>query len=229
MSEEDDRLCRITYTSPESVMFLDIEASGFKHNDYVTCIGWAFRRKYHYWLPGLETTEFMKAFHQAKLLVTFNGRSSDLKHLDRMFCTRTFSAKDNLDLMILCKRWGLRGGQKDIEKATGFERHHALNGLNGRFAVERWEAFINGDNNSARLLIAYNFYDVLGLTYILDWFIHESLGKCGHFYSGIKSEQREAAIPSSTVCEKVRAYIMGKRRKKQRTGTRSRKRAVRKG
>ena len=203
-------------------MFLDIEASGLKHNDYVTCIGWAFRKKYHYWLPGLERTEFMEAFHQAKLLVTFNGGSFDLKHLDRMFCTQTFSAKDNLDLMTLCKRLGLSGGQKKIEKAIDFERPPTLNGLNGRFAVDCWDTFIKGDNNSARLLVAYNFYDVLGLTYILDWFIHESLGRCGHFYCGIKSEQREAAIPSSSVCEKVRAHITRKRRKKQRTGTSSR-------
>lgn len=144
----------------------------------------------------------MEAFHQAKLLVTFNGGSFDLKHLDRMFCTQTFSAKDNLDLMTLCKRLGLSGGQKKIEKAIGFERPPTLNGLNGRFAVDCWDTFIKGDNNSARLLVAYNFYDVLGLTYILDWFIHESLGRCGHFYCGIKSEQREAAIPSSICLRK---------------------------
>ena len=214
MNEEDKKLCQSAYTSPENVMFLDIEASGFKYNDYVTCIGWVFRGKYHYWLPGLKRTEFLKAFHQAKLLVTFNGRSFDLKYLDSMFHTQTFSEKDNLDLMPMCKRLGLRGGQKSIEKATGFERHPAFDGLNGRFAVERWEAFINGDNNSARLLIAYNFYDVLGLTYILDWCIHEVSGKSGYFYCGVKAEQREAALPSSSECEKVRGYIMSKHRKK---------------
>ena len=214
MNEEDEEYCRIAYSFPAQVMFLDIETTGFKYDDYITCIGWIYRNKYHYWLQGLKHSSFINTFRQAKLLVTFNGRSFDCKFLNKAFHTEIFTAKAHLDLMWMCKRLGFGGGQKNIEDIAGFTRHPALEGMNGRFAVDSWEAFMNGENNSLKLLIAYNFYDVLGMTHILDWCAHKAFGIRKHFCYDDEKLMKNIVLPTSNECDKVRVHVLKKHGKK---------------
>ena len=213
MNEDDENYCRIAYSFPKQVIFLDIETTGFKYYDYITCIGWIYGGKYHYWLQGLNQRKFINTFKQAKLLVTFNGRSFDCKFLNKAFHTKIFTAKAHLDLMWMCKRLGFREGQKNIEDIAGFKRHPALDGLNGRFAAESWDAFMNGENSRLKLLIAYNFYDVLGMTHILDWCAHKVSDSQKYFRYDDEKLMRKIVLPTSDECEKIRVYVQRKHSK----------------
>lgn len=99
--------------------------------------------------------------------------------------------KPNLDLMHLCKRFGLIHGQKSIEKELQFKRPDNIGECNGKEAIALWYKFVFGDDIALNALIEYNFYDILGMAYILDKVFFEHIwgkqipkyGKPKRFYS----------------------------------------------
>jgi len=207
---------RIAYSFPEDVLFLDIETTGLSRvYHYVTLIGWMVNGKYGYWLQGTDPKEFLDAFRSAKLIVTFNGKKFDCKFLDHAFQMDCFSQKPNLDLMHFCHRFGLKDGQKLIEKETGFTRPEALTETDGKEAIALWYRFLFGQNEALEALITYNFYDILGMTYILDWvFFHEIYGKeflrAGrpqHFYSERIKLKKKICSPNAKTVNKIHEYV----------------------
>ncbi len=160
---------RIAYSIPEYVMFLDIETTGlspFYH--YVTLIGWMLNGKYGCWIAGTDPTDFFDAYRNAKMLVTFNGVKFDCKFLHTLFPNLNIEEKLNLDLMHFCRKYGLKKGQKNIEQALGFHRPNSVIDCAGKEAIALWYKFIFGDDEALQLLIEYNFYDISGMSFILD-------------------------------------------------------------
>ncbi|MCI8419096.1 MAG: DUF429 domain-containing protein [Oscillospiraceae bacterium] len=207
---------RIAYSFPRGVMFLDIETTGLSTvYHYVTCVGWMLDGKYGCWVQGTDPRPFLDAFRSAKMIVTFNGARFDCKFLDQAFGTGEFSRKANLDLMFLCRRFGLTGGQKEIERAVGFSRPESLREIDGKEAVALWYSFLFGKRSSLGRLIRYNFYDVWGMAYILDWVFFEKIyghefpraGEPRSFFSRDPAPDCSGALPPASACADIRAFV----------------------
>lgn len=207
---------RIAYSFPRDVMFLDIETTGLSTvYHYVTCIGWILNGEYGYWLQGMDSEHFRSAFRSAKMIVTFNGTMFDCKFLDYVFLTDEFSKKANLDLMFLCRRFGLTGGQKEIERYIGFSRPQSLKGTDGKEAIALWYAFLFGKQSALKRLIEYNFYDILGMVYILDrvffgkiyGYEFPKLGGPRPFLDMTVSKKFSACLPSASACAEIRGFV----------------------
>lgn len=160
---------RIAYSVPEYILFLDIETTGLSSvYHYITMVGWMMNGKYGCWIAGTDPTEMKEVCHKAKMIVTFNGARFDVKFLNNAFPDLNIEDKPNLDLMHFCKRFGFVHGQKKIEKELQFNRPKDVQDCNGKEAIALWYKFIFGEDNALDLLIEYNFYDISGMTYILD-------------------------------------------------------------
>lgn len=160
---------RIAYSIPEDVLFLDIETTGLSPiYHYITMVGWMMNGKYGCWIAGTDQAELQQVCQAAKIIVTFNGARFDVKFLDTFFPDLKIGEKTNLDLMHLCKRFGLVHGQKNIEKELQFNRPKEVQNCDGKEAIALWYKFIFGDDEALNSLIEYNFYDISGMAYILD-------------------------------------------------------------
>lgn len=207
---------RIAYSFPKQTMFLDIETTGLSTNyHYITYVGWLLDGTYGYWVQGTDPEPFLNAFRSAKIIVTFNGTMFDCKFLDHQFATNEFSKKANLDLMYLCRRFGLTGGQKEIEHHVGFTRPKSLTEVDGKEAIALWYSFLFGKRSALKRLIQYNFYDVVGMAYILDCVFFEQvygyefprLGSPELFFPKSLSLNDSTPLPSPAVCENIREYV----------------------
>lgn len=207
---------RIAYSFPEDVMFLDIETTGLSTvYHYVTMVGWIMNGKYDCWIQGTDPAAFLAAFERAKMIVTFNGIRFDCKFLNHAFQTESFGQKPNLDLMYLCRRFSLTGGQKEIESSVGFTRPESVGETNGKEAIALWYAFLFGDQTALERLITYNFYDVLGMMYVLDNVFFQCIygkeypkvGRPRPFYNRRIRMNRKRCFPSARECAAIRSFV----------------------
>lgn len=97
-------------------------------------------------------------------VVTFNGLCFDLPVLQKSLGLDIRGGWQVLDLRFACKKLGLTGGQKAIERRTGFRR--TLGDVDGREALRLWSRAQRGDGTALRTLLAYNREDVLGLRHL---------------------------------------------------------------
>lgn len=212
---ESKEYYRVAYSFPQDVMFLDIETTGLSRvYHYITCIGWIIDGQYNCWIQGTEPEPFLKAFRKAKLIVTFNGTMFDCKFLDHCFGTEDFSQKPHLDLRYFCKRFGLSGGQKKIEQLIGFVRPDSLKETDGKEAIALWYSFLFGEQKALKKLIEYNYYDLCGMTHLLDEVFFQSIygpifpkrGKPRRFEQNIKGNLLQC-VPSAETCKHIREEI----------------------
>jgi len=102
------------------------------------------------------------------LLVTFNGASFDLPCLRAHFPKISFD-HPHMDLCVLGRQLGLRGGLKAVERMIGIERPSALQGMDGWDAVRLWNRWRQSRDATAReLLLAYNEADCKNLHPLAD-------------------------------------------------------------
>ena len=100
-----------------------------------------------------------RALADTALLVTFNGAQFDVPFLESALGVGFDGS--HLDLRYPCKRLGLAGGLKAIERSVGLERDRP--DLSGRDAVRLWHAHERGDDGALETLLAYNLEDVVHL------------------------------------------------------------------
>lgn len=206
-------LYRIAYSIPDDIVFLDIETTGLSHvYHYITMIGWIKNGKYDYWLIGTNPNRFLKVIGSAKMIITFNGQRFDLKFIDSLFPELNIREKPHLDLCPFCRRYGLTGGQKNIENIIGYTRPDQIDGCDGKEAVILWYKFLFGEDDALDSLILYNCYDVCGMMYILDYIFFNQIfgklipkiGKPKHFFKKYCSPK---TYTSETVNKRIRRKI----------------------
>ncbi len=168
---------RLALSFPEKVMFVDIETTGLSlYYDSITLIGWSIGKEYGIYIQGQDSSTFLSKLKEAQIIVTFNGTMFDLKFIKKAF-TNASIPQTHIDLRFFCKRMGLSGGQKSIEKELGFLRNENLNEMDGETAPILWYKYKNGSQNALKTLIEYNHADVEGMKFLFDECIKRQLKK----------------------------------------------------
>ncbi len=159
---------RITQTFFSSTAFLDIETTGLSHYyDEITVVGVSIGDEYCAWIKGTNDAELLKFLKRAKCLVTFNGKIFDLRFLKKNWPNLVLP-EAHVDLRFFCKRAGLKGGRKAIERELGVSREADVEGMSGERAPTLWHEYRMGDLTALKTLISYNHADVEGMKDILD-------------------------------------------------------------
>lgn len=158
----------LCHLAPEKVLFLDIETTGLSHHyDEITVIGWSFGGRSSTIIKGQRPDRLIKDARDAAVLVTFNGIRFDERFLRREY-PDVISPKYHIDLMYLCRRVGLVGGQKKIERNLGIEVRDDISDLDGAEAVILWHRYLRGDTSALKTLVRYNRADIAAMGAILD-------------------------------------------------------------
>lgn len=153
---------------PERILFLDIETTGLSHfYDEITVIGWAYGGRSGTFVKGQNPHVFLEIAKEAVAMVTFNGIRFDQRFLKQEFPTISLPGV-HIDLMYLCRRVGLTGGQKAIETELGINFRDDLKGVDGFAAVLLWHRYLRGDLKALRRLIAYNRADIAAMGSLFD-------------------------------------------------------------
>ena len=153
---------------PERVLFLDIETTGLSHfYDEITIVGWTFGGTAKTLVKGQDPRPLVRDAARAKVLVTFNGIRFDTKFIAKEL-PEVALPDTHIDLMYLCRRVGLKGGQKAIEKELDVRVRHGLADVDGAAAVVLWHRYLRGDTAALHKLIRYNRADIAAMGAILD-------------------------------------------------------------
>jgi uncharacterized protein YprB with RNaseH-like and TPR domain len=146
--------------------FLDIETDGRSAYSNVTVVGihrMDGRGRTLVRGQDLNAASVKEALEGVKLLVTFNGSSFDLPILEYHF-PLTLPRVPHFDLLHGCRRVGLRGGLKTVEKQMGIARAREVEYMTGEEAVYLWRAWErSGRENALRMLKRYNEEDTVNL------------------------------------------------------------------
>ncbi len=151
----------------EDACFLDIETTGLDATRHEVTTVSVHR--------GGETTTFVRdrdltatrlqaELEKASLLVTFNGKRFDVPFLET--CYDLDVALPHVDLVYPCRKIGLEGGLKRIERDVGIDRDRP--DLSGRDAVRLWHEYERGDDGALETLVEYNRADTANLETLMD-------------------------------------------------------------
>jgi uncharacterized protein YprB with RNaseH-like and TPR domain len=143
--------------------FLDIETTGLGHSAYTTICGVLDNAGFRAYARGDEMDLLPEYLEQFKLVVTFNGKSFDVPFLRRELGAGVLRRAAHMDLMLVLRRLGLKGGLKLIERSLGVGRPSSLSTLDGRDAITLWSMSQEGEPEALDTLIRYNAEDVLVL------------------------------------------------------------------
>lgn len=162
--------------------YLDIETDSFGR---ITVVGLYGRERMTSFVRGesLDACRLAETLRQYDLLVTFSGTTFDLPMLLRQYPDLPLDHA-HMDLCLLGRRLGYRGGLKAIERQVGIRRPIDIQGMNGDDAVRCWNRWRHSrDEEARRVLLRYNEADCANLA---------SLASA--FYGGMVQSTR----PSST-------------------------------
>ncbi|ELY53145.1 ribonuclease H-like domain-containing protein [Natronococcus jeotgali] len=161
----------------EETAFLDIETTGLDAatND-VTTVSVHRGGETETLVRGRDLTarRLREELAQSSLLVTFNGKRFDVPFLET--CYDLDVTTPHVDLMYPCKKVGLDGGLKAIERELGIGRE--MPDLSGRDAVRLWREYERGDDAALERLVEYNRADTENMKPLLELVadrLHESV------------------------------------------------------
>jgi predicted nuclease with RNAse H fold/dephospho-CoA kinase/DNA polymerase III epsilon subunit-like protein len=158
-------LCR---RHPDRILFLDIETTGLSHHyDEITVVGWSIGGRASTMVKGDSHELLRKDAQGALALVTFNGIRFDERFLRQEFPDVLLPC-NHIDLMYLCRRVGLTGGQKAIEKQLGLSLRNDIAEVDGFAAVLLWHRYLRGDTSALNTLVRYNRADIAAMGAIFD-------------------------------------------------------------
>jgi uncharacterized protein len=151
----------------DEAVFFDIETDAAV-NGRPTVVSLFDKRGLHVFVQGRNMGALPDALRQARLWVTFNGRCFDVPVLRRHFDDLPEPVV-HLDLRLLCRRVGLRGGLKAVEQTVGIARPPHLRGVGGLDAAFLWRAWVSREEVEAlQFLVEYNLYDAFQLRSVAD-------------------------------------------------------------
>jgi len=151
----------------EDACFFDIETTGLDQDrNEVTTVSFHRDGETTTLVRGDDlTAENVRAqFDPAELLVTFNGKRFDVPFLESSFGLDVDTP--HLDLMYTCRKLGLSGGLKPIEREIGIGRDRP--DISGRDAVRLWREHESGADGSLETLVSYNREDAVNLRALAD-------------------------------------------------------------
>ncbi|WP_214470878.1 ribonuclease H-like domain-containing protein [Mesorhizobium sp. dw_380] len=153
---------------PERVLFLDIETTGLSHHyDEITVIGWSVGGRASTMIKGESHQRLREDAMDALALVTFNGIRFDQRFIRQEFPDVALPPH-HIDLMYLCRRVGLTGGQKAIERELGLALRGEIANVDGFAAVLLWHRYLRGDVAALETLVRYNRADIAAMGAIFD-------------------------------------------------------------
>ncbi|MFB6208827.1 MAG: ribonuclease H-like domain-containing protein [Candidatus Nanohaloarchaea archaeon] len=151
----------------QEACFFDIETTGLdREKNRVTTVSFHRNGDTRTLVRGEDLTfeNIRQEIESSSILVSFNG-----KRFDQPFLEHNFDLEieiPHLDLMYPCKRLGLTGGLKKVEKELGIGRN--LEDIDGREAVKLWKRYEKGDQEALEKLVRYNGYDAENLRQVLE-------------------------------------------------------------
>lgn len=150
----------------DEAVYLDIETDGMSDNCDVTLIGLfdGYDTKTMIRGVNLDWKLLRRELEKYRMIVTFNGSVFDVPFIRKRY-GEVMSKVPHFDLRFCCRRIGLNGGLKKIEKELGIRRSNAIiEGLYGGDAVQLYRMWRgSGDDYYLRLLVEYNEEDVINL------------------------------------------------------------------
>lgn len=154
----------------DNVAYLDIETTGLnKHRNDITTIAIYDGDGSRAFVQGKDLTreQLQNELDKHDLLVTFNGKQFDIPFIKANF-PEIHIEHPHIDLMHSCRKIGLTGGLKAIEKELGIARDD-VDGVDGKDAIRLWKRYKHHDDESAlERLVNYNKKDVENLAPLLD-------------------------------------------------------------
>ncbi|MFB6140677.1 MAG: ribonuclease H-like domain-containing protein [Halosimplex sp.] len=151
----------------EGACFLDIETTGLDSQRHdVTVVGLHSPGETEVLVAGRDLTagRLQRRLDDASILVTFNGKRFDVPFLETAFDVDV--DVPHVDLLYPCRRLGLTGGLKAIERETGIDRDRP--DLSGEDAVRLWREYERGDERALETLVSYNRDDTENLRLLAD-------------------------------------------------------------
>jgi len=98
------------------------------------------------------------------VLITFNGRSFDVPFLARDLAREFLIFPPfHVDLMLVLRRLGERGGLKKIQHRLGMRRDEGLQEVDGFMAVKLWQEHLRGTQGARKTIVRYCLEDVVVL------------------------------------------------------------------
>ena len=158
---------RLYETFRDRACFFDIETTGLdERRNEVTTVSLHQDGDTRTLVAGddLSAEALEAAFADADLLVSFNGKSFDVPFLEANFDVDL--QRPHLDLMYTCRKLGLSGGLKQVERDIGIERDRP--DISGRDAVRLWHQHERGQDGALETLIGYNREDTVNLQTLAD-------------------------------------------------------------
>jgi uncharacterized protein YprB with RNaseH-like and TPR domain len=150
-------------------VYLDIETNSFGQ---ITVVGLYGHGGFTSLVEGelLTRQRVCDELTQYDLLVTFNGTSFDLPALLATIQGLPLD-QPHIDLCLLGRQLGYRGGLKAIERQLGVQRRADLWGMSGADASQLWNRWRHKRDEEAReRLMAYNQADCVNLQPLADMF-----------------------------------------------------------
>ena len=146
----------------ERAAYLDVETDSFGR---MTVVGVYAQGRMTSFVRGesLDPCRLAEALRRYDLLVTFNGTTFDLPMLLGQYPDLPLD-QAHMDLCLLGRRLGYRGGLKAVERQVGIQRPTDVRGMNGDDAVRCWNRWRHArDEEARRLLLRYNESDCVNL------------------------------------------------------------------
>jgi len=165
----DSALWRSIADFGDQAAFLDIETTGLdRHRNDITTVAVYDGEESRALVQGQDLTRehLEELLSDSRMLVTFNGKQFDLPFIRTAFPEIELD-HIHIDLMFECRKVGLSGGLKSIEKEVGIGRGD-VGGVDGSDAVRLWKQYQRrGDEDALQRLVEYNKKDVTNLEPLL--------------------------------------------------------------
>lgn len=162
-------LWRLFENVRDDVAYFDIETTGLSpQTSRVTTVSVHRGSETETFVQGRDLTAsaLRDSLGDASLLVSFNGKRFDQPFLEHHYAV-DLDPVPHLDLMYACRRVGLTGGLKQIERALGLDRA-GVEDVDGREAVRLWHQYErSGDEAALDRLVRYNRFDTQNLESLL--------------------------------------------------------------